>query len=71
MKRNTQATDDSRALVVVKDKELGTAARAFFGHTTKSRRTVNRTNGFSQGRTAGKTIPLSKGVAAGGNVQIG
>jgi len=70
VKQTQEADNDSRALVVIKDKELGTAAYKFFGHTHSTRRQVAKTNGFTQGREAGRNIPLSQGVAGGSKPQI-
>jgi hypothetical protein len=62
-KQQAAATTESRALVVVKDKELDQAVRVYFPRlTTTSRRAGGSADGYSDGHKAGASITVNRGV---------
>lgn len=58
-------TSDSKALVVVKDKELDAAVKGFYPRLYSGRaRRINTGSGYSDGRTAGASITINPGVGS-------
>jgi len=66
LKARTVSTEDCRALVVVKDKELDAAVKQFWPRLGRgSSRKFSLGNGFSQGQATGRHIGINPGVGQG------
>jgi len=71
MAYRTQETTESRALVLVKNKELDDATRLHFPRLRKtSRRATGSSGGYSDGRRVGAGISVNRGVARNDRRQI-
>jgi len=70
IKQSATANTESKALVVVKDKELDAAAYSFFGRTHTISRHISCGNGFSEGKTAGDNVAINRGVNNQSNQQL-
>jgi len=72
LKQQAAQTTESKALVVVKDKELDAAVRIHFGKTRKvSRRATGNSSGYSDGTKAGQNINVNRGVGSSSRTLIG
>ena len=70
LKQSAMANTESRALVVVKDKELDAAAFRYFGRTRSVGRSSAIGNGYSQGRSAGGNMPINAGIGNKGRQRL-
>ena len=72
LKRQTEATSDSRALVVVKSAELDKAVKVHFPRLVKGRRrgATGSSSGYSDGQRVGSNISVHRGVGGGSRVAI-
>ena len=64
-KAQAVSTDDCRALVVVKDKELDVAVKQHWPRLIHPSRRFSVGNGYSQGQQAGRSMPINRGVSQG------
>ena len=73
VKRQADQGSESKALVVLKDKELDVAVKSYFPHMRKGgTRTIGgSSNGYSDGAKAAQNISVNRGVAGGNRTLIG
>lgn len=66
MRYRSEATSDSRALVVIKDKDLDEATKIHFPHLKHRRRAKSGSvHGYNDGRRVGAGISVNRGINSG------